>query len=65
MAANATMYEPTLDSVKQHPLPAWYDDSKFGIFIHLGIYSVPAYAPIQDKDIGEILASGEGLKNSP
>ncbi len=59
------MYEPTLESVKQHPLPAWYDDAKFGIFIHWGIYSVPAYAPIQDKDIGEILASGEGLKNSP
>ncbi|EJT97025.1 glycoside hydrolase [Dacryopinax primogenitus] len=26
--------------------PLWWDDSKFGIFIHWGIYSVPAWAPL-------------------
>ncbi|KAG8876596.1 hypothetical protein FRB97_004072 [Tulasnella sp. 331] len=25
--------------------PEWWDDAKFGIFIHWGIYSVPAWAP--------------------
>lgn len=27
------------------PLPSWYDDAKFGIFVHWGVYAVPAYAP--------------------
>ncbi len=27
------------------PLPEWYDDAKLGIFIHWGLYSVPAFAP--------------------
>ena len=36
-------YEPTWESIESHPLPQWYDDAKFGIFIHWGVYSVPAY----------------------
>ena len=28
------------------PTPAWFTDAKFGIFIHWGVYSVPAYAPV-------------------
>ena len=35
-------YEPTLESLSQHPLPRWWDEGKFGIFIHWGPYSVPA-----------------------
>lgn len=27
------------------PLPRWFDDAKLGIFIHWGLYSVPAWAP--------------------
>ncbi len=30
---------------EERPLPAWYDDAKFGIMVHWGPYSVPAYAP--------------------
>ena len=40
-------YQPTWESIDQRPSPAWYTDSKFGIFIHWGVYSVPAYAPVQ------------------
>ena len=40
-----TVYEPTWESLDSHPLPAWFDDAKFGIFIHWGIFSVPAWAP--------------------
>ncbi|HKJ66586.1 MAG TPA: alpha-L-fucosidase, partial [bacterium] len=36
-------YEPTWESLKQHQVPDWFDDAKFGIFIHWGVYSVPAY----------------------
>ncbi|HVU14633.1 MAG TPA: alpha-L-fucosidase [Phototrophicaceae bacterium] len=38
-------YEPTFESIMQHPVPQWYDDAKFGIFIHWGLYSVPGWAP--------------------
>ncbi|KAF2072369.1 hypothetical protein CYY_006315 [Polysphondylium violaceum] len=38
------IYTPTWDSLNARPLPAWYDQVKFGIFIHWGVYSVPAYA---------------------
>ncbi len=41
----AKKYEPTLSSIRQHRSPAWFNDAKLGIFIHWGLYSVPAYAP--------------------
>src|ERR1700734_3341986 len=40
---SAQTYQPTWDSIDQRPTPAWYTDAKFGIFIHWGTYSVPAY----------------------
>jgi len=39
-------YEPNLESLKQHPLPEWYDNAKLGIFIHWGLFSVPGWAPL-------------------
>ncbi|CAJ0583919.1 unnamed protein product, partial [Mesorhabditis spiculigera] len=36
-------YAPTWDSIDSRPLPTWYDDAKFGIFMHWGAYSVPAF----------------------
>lgn len=38
-------YEPTYESLKEHKVPKWFHDAKFGIFIHWGLYSVPAMAP--------------------
>lgn len=38
------------------PLPAWFADAKLGIFIHWGIFSVPAYAP-RGQSITEIVRS--------
>ena len=38
-------YTGSWESIQKHEVPKWYDDAKFGIFIHWGIYSVPAYAP--------------------
>ena len=31
------------DSLEQVQVPDWYVDGKFGIFIHWGVYAVPAY----------------------
>jgi alpha-L-fucosidase len=44
-AAETKRYEPTWASVDSRPTPEWWTDAKFGIFIHWGIYSVPAFAP--------------------
>lgn len=44
-AQDAAKYEPTWESVDSRPLPAWFDNDKFGIFIHWGVYSVPSWGP--------------------
>ncbi|XGW33159.1 hypothetical protein V3C99_017557 [Haemonchus contortus] len=36
-------YQPSWPSIDSRPLPQWYDDVKFGIFCHWGVYSVPAF----------------------
>ena len=41
----AQTYKANWESIKKHPLPKWFDDAKLGIFIHWGLYSVPAWAP--------------------
>lgn len=41
--ATRAQYEPTWDSLDKRPLPSWYDEAKFGIFLHWGVYSVPSY----------------------
>ena len=35
-------YTPDWESIDSRPLPAWYDESKVGIFIHWGVFSVPS-----------------------
>jgi alpha-L-fucosidase len=45
-ALSAQPYQPTWDSVDTRPTPAWFQEAKFGIFIHWGVYSVPSYAPV-------------------
>jgi alpha-L-fucosidase len=44
-ASAAAQYKPTWDSIDARPVPAWFDEAKFGIFIHWGVYSVPAWGP--------------------
>ena len=36
-------FAPTWESLAAFRTPTWYIDGKFGIFIHWGVYSVPAY----------------------
>jgi alpha-L-fucosidase len=46
MASVATAgekYQPNWESLDKRPLPAWYDEVKFGIFIHWGVFSVPSF----------------------
>lgn len=38
-------YTPSWSSVDLHPpAPEWYQDAKFGIYYHWGVFSVPAFA---------------------
>ena len=36
-------FEPDWDSLSENGVPDWYRDAKLGIFIHWGVYSVPAF----------------------
>ena len=38
-------YEATRESLREHPVPEWFEDAKLGIFIHWSVSSVPAFAP--------------------
>ena len=42
--AQPTPVQPTWESLNQRGYPQWFSDAKLGIFIHWGLYSVPAYA---------------------
>jgi alpha-L-fucosidase len=37
-------YQATWQSLENYNTPDWFRDAKFGIFIHWGVYSVPAYS---------------------
>ena len=40
------LYTATDASLSQHEAPDWFDNAKFGIFIHWGVYSVPAWSVV-------------------
>lgn len=42
--ATEQKYEASWESIKQHEVPEWLMDAKFGIYAHWGPYSVPAFA---------------------
>ncbi len=52
-------YKPDWQSLSHHKVPSWYMNDKVGVFIHWGIYSVPAYGNewysrgMYDKNSGE------------
>ena len=37
-------YQPNWESLDKRPTPQWFKDSKFGIFIHWGVYAVPGWS---------------------
>ena len=46
---NGQTYDAKWESLDTRPVPQWFEDSKFGIFIHWGVYSVPAWGPTGDS----------------
>ena len=43
------LYEPTWESLKEIPIPQWYEDAKFGVMIHWGPYSVLGEIPVESN----------------
>lgn len=46
LSSYAQNYQPSWESLDARPVPQWFRDGKFGIFIHWGMYSVPAYCTV-------------------
>src|SRR5271166_160696 len=42
-ASHEGPFRPDWESLQKYEVPEWYKDAKFGIFIHWGVYSVPAF----------------------
>ncbi|MFY0256346.1 alpha-L-fucosidase [Chitinophaga sp. 30R24] len=42
----AQHYEANWASLNKRGIPAWFNNAKFGIFIHWGVYAVPSYAVV-------------------
>jgi len=42
--ASSGPFRPDWATLQKYRAPAWYENAKFGIFIHWGLYSVPAFA---------------------
>lgn len=55
-------FQPNRRSLQNHEVPEWYNDAKLGIFIHWGLYSVPAWAPLSGE-LGTI-ETEEWFKNN-
>ena len=49
--ARAVTYSADWKSLDARPVPSWWTDAKFGIFIHWGVYAVPAYAPTDEASV--------------
>ena len=49
--ADAEVFEAKWESLDKRPVPQWWRDAKFGIFVHWGPYAVPAYAPADSNDV--------------
>lgn len=45
-------YTPDWASLDSREMPEWYNDAKFGIFIHWGVFSVPAWRKIDNSLFG-------------
>lgn len=46
-----TVFKADWESLDKRPVPQWWQDAKFGIFIHWGVYAVPAYAPVDEANV--------------
>ncbi|MHA2038171.1 MAG: alpha-L-fucosidase, partial [Promethearchaeota archaeon] len=60
-------YTADKESLRKHNVPEWYNDAKLGIFIHWGLFSVPAFAVtgMNIVESSEKRSVEEYFKNNP
>jgi len=58
-------YEPTWESIDSRPVPQWFVDAKFGIFVHWGLYSVPSWGPTDINEVYEKYAEWYWARINP
>ncbi|MFT4076970.1 MAG: alpha-L-fucosidase [Asticcacaulis sp.] len=51
-------FRPDWASLQDYKVPQWYADAKFGIFVHWGLYSIPAF-------VGEWYSRNMYIQGSP
>ena len=45
-------YQANWESINSRPIPQWFTNAKFGIFVHWGVYSVPSWGPLPADGAG-------------
>ena len=60
--AQETTSDELINSINKHETPEWFNNAKLGIFIHWGLYSVPAYGG--KESYSEWFLRGLQLKDS-
>ena len=45
---SSQVYSPTWESLDSRPVPSWWTEAKFGIFVHWGPYAVPAFGNVTE-----------------
>ncbi len=58
------VYLPTKESLNNRTTPEWFGNAKLGIFIHLGLYSVPAWAE-PNISVDKVTDWKEFYRNNP
>ena len=58
------LYQPNWQSLSQYQVPRWFQDAKFGIFIHWGPFSVPAFGGRRSNGVGSNVPARTRLSGS-
>jgi alpha-L-fucosidase len=57
-------YTPDKVSLDSRPTPAWYRDAKLGIFVHWGLYSIPAFSERTNGDLAAYMRDLAAMKDT-
>lgn len=63
VSASAQKYSADWDSIDSRPIPEWFENAKFGIFIHWGLYAVPSFSPTARDGVGTYERYAEHYEN--
>lgn len=62
-AAVRAEYEPNWDSLREHQVPQWAKDAKFGVYAHWGIYSQVGGWDVNKNWANDVICAYHGVYN--